>query len=332
MLTRRSFAASAAALPVLACGGADSDAGAAPTGLTWREAPQAPFAVQEIYPTLHDGGIWIAGGFAPLAALGATRRVIVFELARNAWREGPELPEPAHHIQLVSLSDQLWAIGGFLAGDNRRRWICTPRVLRLDGEQWVEGPALPKPIAEAVSMVHAGRIHLIGGRSPAAAANAAWNDQTDVSDHFVLTPGASAWERAAPLPLARNSAAGVSDGERLHVISGRTVAGGQTSRHDIYDPATDTWSEGPAFPEPRGGLAGAFFRGHIVAGGGEIFDLPSVGDTLYAFENGAWSVFATMPISRHSHGFVAAGDALYALGGAQRVSGDGTLARLDVLD
>jgi N-acetylneuraminic acid mutarotase len=182
-----------------------------------------------------------------------------------------------------------------------------------------------------VYFILAAPFHLRGGRSPAGAANQEWSHQADVDDHFVLAPGALAWERAAPLPLARNSAAGVSDGERLHVISGRTVANGQTPRHDIYDPRTDSWSEGPAFPEPRGGLGGAFFRGRIVAGGGEIFDPPSVGDRLYAFENGAWSAYATMPITRHGHGFVAANDALYALGGAQRVSGYGTLARMDVL-
>ena len=84
--------------------------------------------------------------------------------------------------------------------------------------------------------------------------------------------------------MARNSAAGVSDGDRLHVISGRTVAAGQTPRHDIYDPRSGRWEEGPAFPEPRGGLAAAFLDGAVVAGGGEIFEPGSVGTALYRFD------------------------------------------------
>ncbi|HYD88492.1 MAG TPA: galactose oxidase [Vitreimonas sp.] len=290
-----------------------------------------PYAVQEIYPALHDGAIWIAGGFSP-QALGATKRVIVFDLAANAWREGPDLPEPSHHVHLASLDGALYAIGGFRGGLTRMQWICVPRVLRLDRERWVEAPALPKPIGEAVPLVHEGRIHLIGGRSPAGEANSDWNHQADVADHFVLAAGAGAWERAAPLPLARNSAAGAVLNGALHVISGRTVAGGQTPAHDIYDPQTDTWRDGAPYPEPRGGLAAATLGNAIIAGGGEIFEPSSVGTALYRFDtSGDWQRFETLPTPRHGHGFMAVNDALYALGGAQRVGGNGTLASVDVL-
>lgn len=330
MLTRRTFAA---ALPLVgACqNGAQPapQAGAAPT---WRSAPATPYAVQEIYPALHANAIWVAGGFAPLNALGATHRVVAFDLARQDWVEGPALPTPSHHVQLASLNGELFAIGGFLGGDNRRRWICTPRVLKLAGDAWIEGPALPKPVAEGVPIVHLNRIHLIGGRSPRAGANAEWDDQIDVDDHFVLGVGETEWSRAAPLPIARNSAAGVSDGDRLHVISGRTVANGQTAAHHIYDPRTGVWENGPDYPDARGGLAAAFWRGRVVAGGGEIFDPPSVGATLHEFDAASgWRAFETMPVSRHGHGIVAAGDALYFIGGARNVSAQGTMARLDVL-
>ena len=287
--------------------------------------------MQEIYPALHAEALWIAGGFAPLAAFGATQRVIAFDLATQSWRDGPALPTPSHHVHLASLNGELWAIGGFLGGDNRRRWICTTRVLKLSGDTWVEGPALPKPIGEAVPIVHEGRIHLIGGRSPRASANLEWDDQADVADHFVIAPGETAWANAAPLPMARNSAAGVSDGERLHVISGRTVANGQTSAHHIYDPRTGRWEHGRDYPDARGGLAGAFWRGRIVAGGGEIFEPGSVGDTMYEFVDGQWRAFERMPTPRHGHGFIAAGDALYALGGARHPSARDTLASVDVL-
>lgn len=303
---------------------------ASPQASGWRAGPAAPYAVQEIYPAVHRGAIWIAGGFAPLAALGATQRVIMFDVEANRWSEGPRLPTPSHHVQLASLNDELYAIGGFLGGENRRSWICTARVLKLDGDAWIEAPALPKPVAEGIPLVHGGRIHLIGGRSPRAAANQEWDDQVDVDDHFVFTP-ASGWERAAPLPMARNSHCGAVLGDELHIVSGRTVANGQTPAHHIYDTRTSSWRNGPDFPEPRGGIAAATWRGRVVAGGGEIFEPGSVGDTLYEFTNGAWAPFTTMPTPRHGHGFVAAADALYVLGGARRPSADGTLSDVDVL-
>jgi hypothetical protein len=330
MLTRRTFTAAAAALTAACQNGETKEATVPPPERQWRQAADAPYAVQEIYPALHRGGLWIAGGFSPQAR-GATERVIVFDVARQSWSDGPALPTPSHHVHLASVNDELWAIGGFLGGDTRVQWTCTTRVLKLAGDRWVEGPALPKPIGEAAPIVHLNRIHLIGGRSPLGQANAGWSDQGDVADHFVIAPGETAWSRAEPLPLARNSAAGISDGDRLHVISGRTVAGGQTPRHDIYDPRTARWEEGPAFPEPRGGLAAAFLDGAIVAGGGEIFEPGSVGTALYRLDESAWSRFETLPVSRHGHGFLVADNALYALGGAERVSASGTMARVDVL-
>lgn len=323
MLTRRVFAA---ALPLAACR-AGAPATTSATG--WRSGPRAPYAVQEIYPALHRGAIWIAGGFAPLAALGATRRVIALDLARSAWTEGPALPTPSHHVQLASLNDELYAIGGFLGGDNRRRWICTPRVLKLDGDAWVEAPWLPKPVAEGMPLVHSGRIHLVGGRSPRAAANQEWDDQVDVDDHFVFTPGAG-WGRASPLPLARNSHGGAVLGDELHIVSGRTVAGGQTPAHHIYDTRTSTWRTGPDFPEARGGLAAAAWQGRVIAGGGEILEPGSVGTALYQFAGGAWSPFETLPTPRHGYGMIGTADALYMLGGAQRPSAGGTLSSVEI--
>ncbi|MGE0533251.1 MAG: Kelch repeat-containing protein [Hyphomonadaceae bacterium] len=330
MLSRRALLAAAIAAPTLqqACA---APGGGEPEASAWRTAPDAPYAVQEIYPAHYRGGVWIAGGFSPQAQ-GATERVIVLDLASQQWREGPALPTPSHHVQLAARNDELYAIGGFVGGDDRLRWNCTPRVLRLDGERWVDGPALPKPIAEASPIVCEGRIHLIGGRSPSGAANAEWTDQTDVDDHFVLAPGAAAWERAAPLPLARNSSGCAVNGSVIHVISGRTVASGQTPAHHIYDARAGAWRTGPAYPDPRGGLAAAFFRGRVVACGGEIFEPGSVGDALYELTSDGWMRFQTMPTPRHGHGLVEAGSALYAIGGARRPGGNGALSSVDVLD
>jgi N-acetylneuraminic acid mutarotase len=329
MITRRCLAASVAAAPLFSgCARAAAPTPRAP----WRSAPDAPYAVQEIYPALHNNAIWIAGGFSP-QALGATERVIVFNLANNRWSDGPALPTPSHHVQLASLNGELWAIGGFIAGPLRLAWTCTHRVLKLQGDRWVEGPSLPKPIGEGVPLVHQGRIHLIGGRSPRGAANSDWSDQSDVGDHFVLAAGAASWDRAAPLPMARNSAAGVSKGDAIHIISGRTVAADVTGAHHIYDSVSGAWREGPAFPEPRGGLAAALHGGAVVAGGGEVFEPGSVGDALYALDDASetWTRTETLPTPRHGYGLVAAGTALYAVGGAQRPSASGTLSSMHVL-
>ncbi|MGE0044253.1 MAG: Kelch repeat-containing protein, partial [Hyphomonadaceae bacterium] len=200
-LTRRTALVGASLSPLLS-------AQAAPA---WVEGAPSPYAVQEIYPAVHEGSIWIAGGFSP-QMMGATERVIAYDIASGTWREGPALPTPSHHVHLASWQGSLWAIGGFIGGPTRMNWTCTERVLKLEGDAWVEGPALPKPIGEAAPIVHQERIHLIGGRSPAGATNSAWSDHADVADHFVMAVGATQWESAAPMPMARNTAAAAANG------------------------------------------------------------------------------------------------------------------------
>jgi hypothetical protein len=57
-----------------------------------------------------------------------------------------------------------------------------------------------------------------------------------------------------------------------------------------------------------------------------------VGASLYELDDaGAWRRIDTLPTPRHGHGFVAAGDALYVVGGAREPSAAGTLARVDVI-
>lgn len=331
MLSRRAFAASLAASPfVVAACQADPQAAPPPTP-TWRLAAPMPYAVQQIYPALHRAEVWVAGGISPLTR-GATERVLVLNPETGVWRDGPPLPAPAHHVHLATLGSDLYAIGGFLGGESRTRWICTPRVLKLTGTEWIEGPALPKPMAEAVTTVIGNRVHLIGGRSPHGVDNSHWQDHSDVNDHFVFEADARAWVRAAPLPTARNSAAGVVLDGMIHVIAGRNVIGGQSPAHDIYNPATDRWSVGAPYPEPRGGLAAAALGGHIFVGGGEIFNPPSVGENLWKLDsNGAWTHAYVMPTPRHGHGFVTVDSAIYIIGGARAVSSSATLNSVDVL-
>lgn len=325
MLTRRSIlGATLAAAPSAAC---QHDLGTC--SATWAPGPDAPYAVQEIYPALHRGAIWIAGGFSPQEG-GATERVIAFDIGENRWGDAPPLPTPSHHVQLIALHGELYAIGGFLGESDRAHWTCTSRVLKLSGETWTEMSPLPKPMAESISVVHGDQIHLIGGRTPRGAANAGWSDHTDIGDHFVFSPN-HGWRSAAPLPIARNSAAGINDGARIHVISGRTTDGTAISAHDIYDPRTERWSSGPTFFDARGGLAAALWKGNIVAGGGELLQQRSVANALYALNGESWTQIATMPTPRHGHGLVAVGDALYALGGSRQIATFEPLARLDVL-
>ena len=62
--------------------------------------------------------------------------------------------------------------------------------------------------------------------------------------------------------MARNSAASFVIGNEWHVIGGRTVNGGNTDRHDIFDFTDQRWRTGTPLPAAQGGLAAAAVGGH----------------------------------------------------------------------
>jgi hypothetical protein len=293
--------------------------------IDWVQVSALPFPLQEIYPVWHDGAVWLAGGFRATET-GPRASAVTLEQSGNNWREVPaaSLGTGMHHVHLASAGGKLWAIGGYDGGADGRAWIGQTRIRILEVDGWRDGPALPKPIGEAVPLTLDERIHLIGGRSAIGLANATWGDQADVADHFVLQPGAARWETAAPLPLARNSAAGGALNHKLHIVSGRTLADGPTPAHHVYDPKTDRWTDAEPYPDPQGGLAAAVLAGRLYACGGETFTPPPgrVSNQCYSLApNGAWRAETPLLTPRHGHGLVstAAYPTLYAIGGAAGV-------------
>jgi hypothetical protein len=332
MINRRSVLASGLATAGLgACAAGVSGAGR-PTAALWSPGVELPYPVQEIYPVWHNGAIWIAGGFrhtdfGPTASAEMLRGDPADDFF---WRPEPgaAMETAMHHVHLASAGGTLWAIGGYEGGGDGRAWIGQTRVRAFEGDAksgaWRDGPSLPKPVGEAVPLVLDGRIHLIGGRSPKRVASAVWSDQADIADHFVLSPGAARWETAAPLPMARNSAAGAVVHGRIHVVSGRTVATGPTGAHHVYYAKDDRWVEATPYPDPQGGLAAAAVGSQLFAGGGETF-LPGTGlvsAQMFVFDRReVWTPLPPMPTPRHGHGLVAVDGRfpLVAVGGAEGV-------------
>lgn len=316
----------------------------------WTPLADMPFAAQEIYPAEFQCGgelvVVVAGGITAGEGgrLGVTDKCAYYVAVADIWNLAATLPAPRHHLALASTQTSLFAIGGF-AADADAQWRMQRGVWRIDDmnrEPWRAVAPLPAPQAEAVTLSHGGLIHMIGGRTPKGDRNQDWDDQTDTAAHWAYDPNADKWSARAPLPVPRNSAAGAVLGGELYVISGRTVASGNTPVCHAYDPKTDTWREIAPLPHPldpkaprgQGGLAAATLRGSIYAFGGEWFGETSgvYADTfVYRPEKEMWFPDAVMSRPRHGLGAVTLGDAIYAVGGATGPSANGTCAFTDRL-
>ena len=329
-ITRRGVLIAGSAASCFACSAQDTTrAEITESQPKWRLGPALPAAVQEIYPALHQGKIHLAGGFISDGETisGATDQHVALDITTGDWTELTPLPTPRHHPNLISFDDYLFAVGGFEVASEQAVWVMQSTCWAFDGSNWRPAPELPQPNGESVTGALADQLHVCGGRGPAGENNAAWTDHSDLADHFILTGIDDAWQRAAPLPTARNSAAAAVIGSNWHVVGGRTVAGGNTPAHEVYDASEDRWRTAAPMPQGQGGLAAASVDGKVYAFGGEFFnDGGGVYPEAWVYDPAAdaWSALPDMPNPRHGLGAVALGREIYVIGGALRVGGSQT--------
>lgn len=82
------------------------------------------------------------------------------------------------------------------------------------------------------------------------------------------TTGPGSWFLLKPMPHPQNEAAtAVLDG-KIYVIGGFEKDGDPTTRVQVYDPSTDTWSEGPSLKETIHHAGAAVAGGRIYLVGG----------------------------------------------------------------
>ncbi|MBU1619033.1 MAG: galactose oxidase [Gammaproteobacteria bacterium] len=306
--------------------------------LNWQRKADLLLPVQEIYPAVFQGEIYVAGGLSselPKQQGQMTAAVQIYNAKTNTWRYGPALPEGRHHGQLVAVKEQLFLFGGFIQA-NGGNWSASADVLKLDLQQqrWLKVASLPQPLSETVSWVLEDKVHLLSGRSPVPEANAQWQDQADVAVHWVFDPYKLTIETAPVVPEAKNSAAAVVYEGKGYLLGGRQVQAGNKADVHSYDAKSKQWLALAPMPEAQAGLAAAVFNGKLWALGGEFFQQGGgVFSNLwvYSFTEQRWQQLGQMPTPRHGLGAVVLDNSIYLIGGATAAGLKQTSAVLEQL-
>ena len=333
-LTRRGVMFSASASLAAACCTKPDAATSTASAPRWAPGqPPLPFPVQEIYPAVHNGRIHIAGGLLSdgTRVTGVSDRHIAYAPG-GVTTERTRLPARRHHPYAVDHRGKLYLLGGFGSDADRVTWIMSTDTLVFDdsGNAWSSLAPAPEPHAEVVACSIGERIHIVGGRRPKGAANAAYGDHEDVDRHLVFDPAGNSWAKAAPALSARNSAAGAVIGGLWHVVGGRSVAGGPTDAHEVYDVKEDRWRTAAPMPKGSGagGNAAAVLRDTLFVFGGEYFTGGQGGVHAevwnYDPKTDAWAEVGKMPTPRHGLGAVTLNQSIWLVGGAKRPSGTET--------
>ena len=151
-----------------------------------------------------------------------------------------------------------------------------------------------------------------------------------LSDHLssasapVEVGDAQRWSARAPLPSPRERFASVSFAGRVILIGGDTSLG-VTGDVDIYDPASDTWSQGAPKPTPVSNVGAAVLGTEVFVPGGydsEERVLSTV--EVYQPDKDTWRQASPLPAPRCGYAIATAGGKLYLFGGwdGARYTGD----------
>jgi hypothetical protein len=167
MLTLLSTAAATASLPLVYAAGSKRLAiSAGQLGkLTWTTKTNIPVNMQEIYPCVFDGKIFVAGALQDgnkentvFGRLGPSASTHIFDVQQNIWSTGPLLPQKRHHLGLVANNQALYGIGGFDVLGNKP-WQVKDSVFVLAKSEkhikqaWSVGPSLPQAQAGWITSI-----------------------------------------------------------------------------------------------------------------------------------------------------------------------------------
>jgi N-acetylneuraminic acid mutarotase len=150
---------------------------------------------------------------------------------------------------------------------------------------------------------------------------------TTDSPRITPAPAAKGWRTLAPMPTPRSEVAVAAVGGKIYVAGGFEGNGSTSDAVEVYDPATDTWTQAPPLPEPRHHTAAVGYtlrsiegetdgRLLVIGGFGTTFSDPK--NTLFEFSEltGAWAELPVIPSARGGLAAGQVGQVVYAVGGS----------------
>ncbi len=256
-----------------------------------------------------------------------------YDPARDAWTlKAPPLSFPYSVAGVTACQGKIYVIGGTLG------MVYDPAT-----DTWQNMTALPtQRYFDAVTVV--GKIYCISGQVLAGFGIIAASNESQVYD-----PSTNLWTEIAPIPTPVVSYAVAALDEKIYVIggskSGFYLDPLEQTLVQIYDPASNKWTQGAPLLEPVSGGAAAVTSGEyapkriflvggdIINAGHEVHYCNHV--QTYDPATGNWTFAPQMPTGRSYLALVNVGDELYALGGRNKtvnVSVPGNPTQQQLLD
>ncbi|MEQ8848862.1 DUF1668 domain-containing protein [Botrimarina sp.] len=297
--------------------------------------PPVPEAVASFGAVVLDGWLYVYGGHIGQAhdhsrdnLSNHFRRIRVD--GTGGWEELP-MATPLQGLPLVAHNGKVYRVGGLharnAAGEEEALYSVEEfAVYDPQTRQWSGLPGLPSPRSSHNAVVVGDTLYVVGGWTLSGASDGEWLGSALAYD---LGGSEGQWRELPESPFKRRALALSHVDGRVAVLCGMTDDGDLSKQVYFYDPATSSWSEGPAFPGQAFhgfGLSAWNLDATLYAGG--------MGGVLYRLgeDRQSWSEVAEFATRRFFHQLTpdGRGNLLAVAGASPDLGHTGSIERLVV--
>jgi hypothetical protein len=223
---------------------------------SWRAIAPFPESRGELSPDVSahwlDGRMIVVGVLPPGAGMPPGQGTAAYDPATDEWEALDDAPLPLRTASVTSTGDELVAVGPDAPLDGEGSLVpgtgMAAAALDPTTGTWRMLPDPPLVVRKSPVVAWTGTEVLVVGGNP--------SESEVLADGVAFDPATEAWSAVPPAPVptlsaGRQSMNGFAVGGQ--VVVPLTIAGHAVGPPLVYDSATRTWSEGPAWPTSRRG-------------------------------------------------------------------------------
>ncbi|KAL7374001.1 hypothetical protein ABVT39_019464 [Epinephelus coioides] len=201
-----------------------------------------------------------------------------YDPATADWLGMPPLPSPRFLFGLAEAENSIFVLGGKELKDQEQT-LDSVLVYDRHSFKWGESEPLPYPVYGHATISHNDVVYVIGGKG---------ENKSCLKKMCAYDAKRFEWKELAPMKVARSLSGATVHKDKIYVAAGVTD-NGLTDSVEVYDIATNKWSDFIAFPHERSSLNLVSLAGLLYAVGGfAMMPLEDSDETVPKEMNDIW--------------------------------------------